>query len=157
MQPDTTVSDGSADATLIASRALLGVIARSVSEALEVVTLPQFRILVVLHARGPLRFGVLADRMRINPSTFSRSIDRMVAGGWVERSQSPESRREVLIVLSQHGRGLVDHVMLRRRNELERILSPLEPAQREEIQRALRLFAEAAGEPPAEDLLTLGV
>ena len=157
MQPDTTGGSEAVDATLIASRALLGVIARSMSEALEVVTLPQFRILVVLYANGPLRFGVLADKMRINPSTFSRSIDRMVAGGWVERTQSPESRREILIALSQHGRGLVDHVMLRRRNELDRILAPMESEQRREIEHALRLFADAAGEPSDDDLLTLGV
>jgi hypothetical protein len=48
------------DATLTASRALLGVVARSLAEVLEMVTLPQFRILVVIASSGTLKMGTLA-------------------------------------------------------------------------------------------------
>ncbi len=74
-----------ADATLLASRALLGVVARSVSSALEFVTLPQFRVLVVLSGSGPMRMGALAERLHANQSTFSRSMDKIVSGGWAQR------------------------------------------------------------------------
>jgi len=147
----------SADATLTASRALLGVVARSVAAALEVVTLPQFRVLVVLVGSGPMRIGALAERMRAVPSTFSRTIDRMVAGGWVERSASPDSRREVMIDVSGHGRQLVTHVTDLRRREIDTILASMSQDDRQSVTQALSKFSAAAGEPAVEDLLTLGL
>lgn len=151
------ITAATADATLAASRALLGVVARSVTAALDVVTLPQFRVLVVLSSAGPTRMSTLAERMGALPSTFSRSIDRMVAGGWVERLPSPESRREVLITLTPGGRELVAEVTERRRLGIAAILSTITTDQQNAVQDALRLFADAAGETPASDLLTLGI
>ena len=147
----------SQDPTLVASRALLGVVARSLAEALEIVTLPQFRVMVILSSSGPMRMGALAARARTVPSTFSRSVDRMVTGGWVRRRESPDSRREVLIELTSSGQHLVDHVTERRLEEIAAILAKLSPAAQAEVGLAFALFAEAAGEPPAEDLLTLGI
>jgi DNA-binding MarR family transcriptional regulator len=145
------------DATLTASRALLGVVARSVAGALESVTLPQFRVLVVLTTTGPLRMGSLAERMHANPSTFSRSVDRMVAAGWLERSSSPDSRREVLIAMTSAGRALVDEVTESRRREIGAILARLNPAERDSVRAGLELFAIAAGEHSIEELLVLGI
>jgi len=150
-------ASAAADAALVASRAMLGVIARSVSSALDDVTLPQFRVLVLLSSGGPLRTGVLADRLGVNASTFSRSLDRMVAGGWVRRVPNPDSRREVIIDLTEAGRGLVATVSERRRHEYRNILSRLAPEERESIVHALDLFTTAAGEPSVDDLLTLGL
>ncbi|CAN5577814.1 MarR family transcriptional regulator [soil metagenome] len=145
------------EATLTSSRALLGVIARSVAQALEMVTLPQFRVLVVLAGSGPLRMGALAERIGAIPSTFSRSIDRMEQAGWVRRENSPDSRREVLIHLTPHGENLVAHVTDRRRQEIEEILSQLKPDDRQAVGRAFALFAAAAGEPLPEDMIILGL
>lgn len=145
------------EATLTTSRALLGVVARSVSEALEMVTLPQFRVMVVLAGSGPMRMGALAQRVGAVPSTFSRSIDRMETGGWVRREHSPDSRREILIHLTPHGDQLVAHVTDRRRSEITEILAQLKPEDRQAVGRAFALFAAAAGEPLPEDLIVLGL
>ncbi len=153
----TAADARAADATLAASRALLGVVARSVVATLDVVSLPQFRVLVMLSSAGPTRMGAVAERMGVIPSTFSRFIDRMVAGGWVERAASPDSRREVLLELTESGRRLVDDVTERRRSDISAILSIMTPDQRTALQHALQAFADAAGEPQAADLLTLGL
>jgi DNA-binding MarR family transcriptional regulator len=150
-------NDAAVEAALVASRALLGVVARSIAEALDVVTLPQFRVLVVLRTAGPLRMGVLAERMNINPSTFSRFVDRMVERGWLGRTSHPQSRREVLIDLTPRGAQLVDQVTQRRQHELAKILGVLNSAQRQDVQRGLETLALAAGEPSAAELLTLGI
>lgn len=145
------------EATLTASRALLGAVARSVTGALESVTLPQFRVLIVLATSGPLRTGILAERIGAQQSTFSRSLDRMVAGGWVARAASPDSRREILITLTSTGRALVDEVTERRRREIATILGRLSAADQAAVESALSLFSAAAGEVSAEELLILGV
>ena len=144
------------EATLTASRALLGVVARSMTDVLQDVTLPQFRILVLLSSIGELRIGALAARMNAKPSTFTRTIDRMVARGWVDRVGSSDSRREVLVRVNDTGRALVDHVTQRRRREISEILGRLTPAEQDSIRAALILFADAAGERQADDALVLG-
>jgi len=145
------------EATLTASRALLGVVARSLSDVLHTVTLPQFRVLVVLSSVGTLRIGTLAERMNSNPSTFSRTIDRMVTQGWVDRATSVDSRREVLVQITEQGRSLVDQVTEKRRADIAEILGRLAPADQRSVATALGLFAAAADEPQSNDLLTLGL
>jgi DNA-binding MarR family transcriptional regulator len=144
------------EATLTASRALLAVVARSLASALEEITLPQWRVLVLLASRGPMRSGVLAELLGVHPSTFSRTADRMVTAGLIGRAGNPDSRREVLIGLAPAGRRMVDDVTGRRRAEIDAILSRLSARQREVVLRGMSAFAEAAGEPAASDLATLG-
>jgi DNA-binding MarR family transcriptional regulator len=145
------------EATQTASRALLGVVARSLAEVLEQITLPQFRVLVVLCTEGPLRSGVLAERLGIHQSTFTRTADRLVAQGWIRREVSAESRREVIVDLTDSGQQLVLDVMRVRRREIEKILRRATPDERDAIRTGFEAFAQAAGEPEASLLLTLGL
>lgn len=156
-QVDAEAVDVAVDATLTASRALLGVVARSVAGALELVTPPQFRVLVVLSTDGPLRTSTLAARMGAVPSTFTRSLDKMEAGGWITRRENPDSRREVLVDLTEAGRRLVHDVTARRREEIRAVIAKLSPAERAAVVRGLALFSSAAGEPPVDELLVPGL
>jgi DNA-binding MarR family transcriptional regulator len=149
--------DDDVQATLTASRALVGVVARSLAGVLEQVTLPQFRVLVVLCAEGPLRSGVLAERLGIHQSTFTRTADRLVAQGWIRREPNAESRREVLVDLTDAGKSLVVDVMKARQAEIARIMASAPENEREMIRAGFEAFARAAGEPEASLLLTLGM
>src|SRR5919199_2588475 len=92
------------DSALAASRALLAVVARSLTDVLEQLTLPQFRILVVLWEWGPMRSGDVAERVGVHQSTLTRTADRLVAAGLIGRRTSPENRREVIVDLTDAGR-----------------------------------------------------
>ncbi|KIC57917.1 MarR family winged helix-turn-helix transcriptional regulator [Microbacterium hominis] len=146
-----------AEATLTASRALLGIIARSTLPALEEVSLPQFRVLVLLSSAGPLRMGALAERLGVTVSTFSRSADRLVGGGWAVREDNPDSRREVILAPTEQGRRLVTAVTEHRRRLIEEVLAAMPATQRRGLIDALQAFADAAGEPTDVDLLALGL
>jgi DNA-binding MarR family transcriptional regulator len=139
------------DAAMVASRALLGIVARSIEPVQDRVTLPQLRVLVLLDTLGPSRSGALAERLGVHPSTFSRTADRLVAAGFVRRFPSPNSRREVLVTLTAKGKRLVASVLERRARLFGQVLDPLSPAQRREIIAGLNALAAAAGEPGAED------
>jgi DNA-binding MarR family transcriptional regulator len=104
-----------------------------------------------------MRVGTLAQRMGAVPSTFSRTLDRMVSGGWIARTENPHSRREVLVSLTEAGQRLVDEVTDGRRREIREILAGLSPQQRTAVIRGLTLFNDAAGEASVEDLLILGL
>ncbi len=149
--------DAAAMATLVASRSLLGIVAQSLAPALDELTMPQFRVLVVLAETGPLRMGDLAERIGVHPSTLSRTVDRLVAGGWIDRASAQESRREVHVTLSDRGHTLVKDVTDRRRTQIVGVLTSLADADRAAVRRGMELFAAAAGEASPEDLWELGL
>jgi DNA-binding MarR family transcriptional regulator len=143
-----SVEDEVVDAVLSASRALVGVAARSLADVADDVTLPQYRALVVLCGRGPVSMSGLADELGAAPSTVTRLCDRLVRKGLATRTHPPESRREVVAVVTEQGRDLVDQVTKRRRREIARIVEHVPAQRRAPMVRALRAFAEAAGEAP---------
>ncbi|HEY5180538.1 MAG TPA: MarR family transcriptional regulator [Dermatophilaceae bacterium] len=151
------VSDALSVEAVLASRALLAVVARSMAAALEEVTLPQFRILVLLSAHGPLRTGTLAEQAGVHPSTLSRTSDRLVKGRWVRRIANPDSRREVLLELTSKGARLVADVTTRRAQELDAILVRVPTRQRRRVFEGFAAFSSAAGEDTGGDLLLLGL
>jgi DNA-binding MarR family transcriptional regulator len=147
--PEGEVPDDLVDTVLAASRALVAVAARSLAAAGDEVTLPQYRTLVVLGARGPQGTADLAAALAVNPSTATRLCDRLVRKGLVRRDRQAGDRRTVRIALTPAGRDLVAAVTRRRRTELARLLGVLPQAQHEPVIAAFQAFADAAGEIPA--------
>lgn len=145
------------EAALRASRAMLAIVARTLAPVLEELSLPQFRVLVVLETAGPTRMGALAERLDVLPSTFSRMVDRLVLAGWVSRAPSSDSRREVIVTISGRGSELVRTVSAKRQAEIDRVLAAVPCAERERVAGAFSAFADAAGEPLVSDLLVLGM
>ncbi|MFC8868632.1 MarR family winged helix-turn-helix transcriptional regulator [Streptomyces sp. NPDC057148] len=140
-------------AVLAASRLLVAVSARSLAEVEERVTLPQFRMLMVLFTRGDTKLVTLADHLRVAPSTAMRMVDRLIAAGLADRRANPDNRRETLLRLTDEGRRTVENVSARRRAEIATIVERLAPHQRAALVEALTAFSEAGGEPlgPAPD------
>lgn len=147
--PGATDVDAVTEAMLTASRLLVAVSARSVASVDDSITLPQFRLLVVLSSRGSLKLVTLAEHLGVNPSTATRAVDRLIATGMVTRTTNPESRREIVIDLTPAGRRMVSKVTKRRRAEIARIVSRMPVSRRRGLVKALTAFAEAGGEPPA--------
>lgn len=144
------------DEVLAASRGLLGVVARSLTTALEHVTVPQFRLIVLVSTLGPTRAGDLADRLAVEPSTLTRNVDRLVAGGWVERRPGSTNRREVLVAATDRGRALVDEVSERRRRELAEVLERVPEADRAVVVAGMRALRTAMDEPLPEEVSAFG-
>ncbi|WP_371575990.1 MarR family winged helix-turn-helix transcriptional regulator [Streptomyces sp. NBC_01314] len=136
-------------AVLTASRLLVAVSARSLAEVEERVTLPQFRMLVVLSTRGATKLVVLADLLQVAPSTAMRMVDRLIAAGLADRQVNPDNRRETMLQLTEEGRRTVADVTARRRAEIAAIVERIAPDQRSALVGALTAFNEAGGEPPA--------
>lgn len=136
-------------ALLTASRVLVAVAARSLAEHNEVVTITQFRTLVVLCNQPDLTLNQLADNLGVNASTAMRMINRLLKGGLVSRRENPADRREVLLALTDPGREIVRKVTRRRRAEINRIVTAMPDTHRGDLIAALQAFASAAGEPDA--------
>jgi DNA-binding MarR family transcriptional regulator len=147
---DATSPDAGADelvsALLMASRALVGVSARSLGSVEDAVTITQFRTLVVLEGHGDTRLNQLAERLGVTPSTALRMVDRLIGAHLATREENKADRREVLIGLTHQGTQLVREVTERRRAEIATIVAAMPQSGREEVVTALNAFAQAAGE-----------
>jgi DNA-binding MarR family transcriptional regulator len=142
--------DAVVDAVLVASRALVGVAARSLAAAEGEVTLPQYRALVVLVTTGPRRVQELADELAVNQSTVTRMCDRLERKRLISRIRPDGDRRSVIIDVTDGGRDLVGAVTRRRRADIRRMLKKLPPAAQTNLVSALHAFGEIAGEAPEQ-------
>lgn len=140
-------------AVLTASRLLVAISVRSLNAVREQLTVPQFRMLVVMTTHGETKLITLAEDLGVNSSTAMRMAERLAAAGLVERRVNPASRREVLLRLTTAGARIVNEVTARRRTEIAAIVARMPSAERHELIAALTAFTEAGGEPPAADTL----
>ena len=136
------------DALLTASRLLIAISARSIDSVDEALTVSQFRALVILSSRGPMNLATLAGHLDVQPSTTGRMVDRLVTSGLIDRSPHPQSRRELIVGLTERGHAVVRDVTARRRNEIARIVADMAAADRHGLVGALTAFTSAGGEPP---------
>ncbi|GAA2149030.1 MarR family transcriptional regulator [Nocardioides koreensis] len=154
MQDKVTPPDPGVDdlvtGLLTASRVLVGVAARSLHEVEDIVTVAQFRTLVVLSGHGEMKLSRLAELCAVNASTAQRMVERLSTAGLVARRTNPDNRREVLLTLTDEGRRVVDTVTEQRRHQIARIVRRMPTSSRSAVVAALRDFASAADEPEPE-------
>ncbi|AIY00512.1 Transcriptional regulator, MarR family [Arthrobacter sp. PAMC 25486] len=134
------------DAAMRAARVFLAVIAQSVAEVEYRVTSPQLRVLVLIATHGPQNLGAVAADLGVHPSNATRTCDRLVAAGLLDRRDNPADRRYLLLALSAHGKELVDTVMEHRRTAIAAVMNRMPATLRATLGPALEAFAQAAGE-----------
>ena len=76
--PGDAMTDATADAVLLASKRLFAVSAESIALTDESITLPQFRVLVLLSSRGSMNLSALLEHLGMHSSSGSRTIDLLV-------------------------------------------------------------------------------
>jgi DNA-binding MarR family transcriptional regulator len=99
------------EALLAAGRVIFGLTARSIARLDAELTLPQYRMLVLLAGRGQQRTSDLAAQLGVTPSTVTRTGDRLVRRGLAQRLQRADDRRVAWIALTEAGRSLIGDVM----------------------------------------------
>ncbi|WP_432971035.1 MarR family winged helix-turn-helix transcriptional regulator [Dactylosporangium sp. CA-233914] len=139
------------EALLAASRALVGIAARSLADIDPDVTLPQYRALVVLAARGPQRVADISAELQVAASTGTRMCDRLVRKKLARRSRSSADRRVVRLTLTAAGRRLVQQVTQSRREQLAAVVAATADVWHPAVAPALRAFAAASGELPESE------
>lgn len=102
----------------------IGITARAIgrSEHAAALTIAQWRLLVIAAGmRGP-RVGELAAHLGVSVPSASRLVRRLEARGLVTTARAEDDRRATIVTLTPGGRALVDDVIARRRDLIERAL-----------------------------------
>lgn len=138
-------------AALRAAGVLMRVAARSVMEVDHIVTSPQLRILVRIATRGPQTSGDIATELGVHPSNATRTAEKLVRAGLIERQSNPDDRRYVRLTLTPEGERLVERVIQHRRDAIAAVLQAMPEDERVAAARAFDAFARAAGVEPSDD------
>ncbi|MEU0939354.1 MarR family transcriptional regulator [Embleya sp. NPDC005971] len=108
------------------------------------VSTSQLRALFLLEQHDGINLRTLADGLRSTPSSTSRLCDRLQAVGFVERSPSASSRRELELRLSGRGRAFLADLRARRQRELAVVTARMSPETRTMLLKGLEALHGAA-------------
>jgi DNA-binding MarR family transcriptional regulator len=103
----------------------------------------QMDALDLLSRRNDRPMKELAARLRVDPSTATRAVQRLEADGLVERYTSPQDGRVVLVRITEEGTRRHDEVAARRSTAMMHILSEFDPGERAQLATLLDRFVES--------------
>jgi len=103
----------------------------------------QMDALDLLSRRDDRPMKELAARLRVDPSTATRAVQRLEADGLVERFPSPEDGRVVLVRITEEGARRHDDVAARRSTAMMHILSEFQPDERAQLADLLDRFVDS--------------
>src|SRR6185312_6491329 len=81
-------------------------------------TMAQLKALFTLEYGGPATIGQTGEKLGISLPTASHLVERLVQGGYVERTEDPNDRRRTLASTTEKGSELVKRLRQGGRNVL---------------------------------------
>jgi DNA-binding MarR family transcriptional regulator len=147
---DATVDTAAVEAVMAGTQVLGALIAESLAVAERHVSMPQLRVLLLAAREAPLNLTAVAEDLGVHPSNATRTCDRLVKAGLLNRRTSEVDRRHLDLTLTAAGRRLVNRVMTHRRKRIRQLLTTLSPEDRSALARSLSALAAAdQTNPPA--------
>jgi DNA-binding MarR family transcriptional regulator len=106
----------------------------------------QVDTLELLVARDSWRMSELADALRVDPSTATRAVQRLVKAGMAERTACASDARVVMVSATAMGRSRQQSINDLRRETLTAMLSSFGPSEREQFAEYMDRFVTALDE-----------
>ncbi|MGI5347501.1 MarR family winged helix-turn-helix transcriptional regulator [Streptomyces sp. CA-250714] len=104
----------------------------------------QLRVMYCVDRDEGMNLRTLGEALGSAPSSVSRLCDRLEAIGFVERSPSPTSRRELELRLTRRGRAYLRGLREQREEALLEILTTMPSHERDALLKGLKGFVSAA-------------
>ena len=108
------------------------------------ISVTQCYALETLVEHGPMRLGVLADRLFLDKSTTSRVVGSLVKKGYVEQRSEESDRRATALHATTRGRRLCARITDDLVEQQKQLLQDLAPDVREGVVQVIRGLARAA-------------
>jgi len=109
------------------------------------IRVPEWRVIDALHAGKGISANRISQWLRTDKAWVKRSVDRLVAGGYVRRRADPTDARRFLLSLTAKGERAYAAVAAAARRRNENLLSALSSAERRQLEGLLgKLQAQAA-------------
>jgi len=95
-------------------------------------------VLFTLADLGPAQMHELAGRLARDKSQMTRAVRALEQKGIVTRSQSADDGRACVVSLTEKGEETVDRLSRALADTIDDVLSPISPAQKQELEALLR-------------------
>jgi DNA-binding MarR family transcriptional regulator len=136
---------------LAVSRTMTAIVARTLSDVADQITVPQLRVLVLLDTRGPMNSSTLAEHLDVNPSNAGRTCDQLVATGRPRRLPDTRDGRSTQLELTADGTRFVTELMASRRRLIDNVVSRMSASDQQVLGQGLEAFLRAVEAAPAEE------
>jgi DNA-binding MarR family transcriptional regulator len=100
-------------------------------------------------AEGPLTFKDLIAFRRVSAPTLSRTIETLVKRGWVQRTEHPQDRRQLLLKLTPEGSAEFNRMRDSLVANLAKSMKKLNADEREVVQQAILILQRTFNENTA--------
>ncbi len=147
-------SESVVDSILRSSRAILSIAVKSLNEIEETISIPQYRILVILGGRGELPMSEIVKETSLAPASATRLCDDLLKKGLIDRGAHHDDRRQVIITITNEGSQLLRRVTESRRQMITEAVANLNETDLNEVEEGFALFANASPEPDEKMLST---
>jgi DNA-binding MarR family transcriptional regulator len=148
-EPDGTGAGGPVAALELLTRGLVGITLQSLEVLDGAVSLPQFRLLLILSGLGRVPSSRLASELAMTPSSVTRLADKLAAAGLLARGADPRSRAIVTVEATAAGLSLVTRVVDRRHELLTAVLDRMTAGERQAAARTALRFSGLAADATA--------
>jgi len=107
-------------------------------------SIPEWRLIAVVGRFGPMSANEAAERTEMDKVRVSRAVQRMLAGGLLERATDAQDRRRSILQLSPKGAAIRIEIAPFAHQIEHQLLSPLGEADRADLDRVIRLLEKSA-------------
>lgn len=105
----------------------------------------QFFVMVAIHSQVRPAMSTLSDNMQVSMPTMTGIIERLVKGGYVKRVPHPEDRRQVLVELTPHGKGVIKEFQAAATKRWQQVLPALDAREVEAFQGIVTKLKNSLG------------
>ena len=108
------------------------------------ITPEQYWLLKLLNKQTELSIGELAEALGVTGSSVTTACKRLEKAGLLKRTRQADGQDErvVLVTLTTQGHQQLEAWQQERRNELNKMLTPLSPSEQNELQRLIERILE---------------
>jgi MarR family 2-MHQ and catechol resistance regulon transcriptional repressor len=125
-------------------RAVSALVERSVADL--GLCLSDFMVLEALLHKGPLTISDIQAKVLLASGSMTAAVDRLEKRSLLVRKTTAADRRARLLELTAEGRQLIDRAFKEHSADLERVMSVLDTAEKQELYTGLKRLGQFAAE-----------
>jgi MarR family 2-MHQ and catechol resistance regulon transcriptional repressor len=103
-----------------------------------------FRVLEVLLNKGPLPVNVIGPKVNLTPGSISVAVDRLLAKGFVSRTESSEDRRVRVVALTPRGKSVITPIFRAHVETLEKVFAGFSRHELRQLEQQLKRVGKQA-------------
>jgi len=103
-----------------------------------------FRVLEVLLNKGPLPVNVIGPKVNLTPGSISVAVDRLLAKGFVSRTESSEDRRVRVVALTPRGKSVITPIFRAHVETMEKVFAGLSRHELRQLEQQLKRVGKQA-------------